>query len=124
MLWTAKDDETIRQCRRCLENCRHYNTPPAAWFTLCIKMYEELKDAGLLEKQELEESYCDGCVYAVCGCWKAYAGAVLDEERKKVVSCTQKISASSRRKKSINPLPTQARSPFTFHEISFISHLN
>ena len=91
MLWTAKDDETIRQCRRCLENCRHYNTLPAAWFTLNIRMYEALKDAGLLERQELTVDYCVGCAHEIGGaCKKAYAEAILDEGRKKVVSCKQK----------------------------------
>jgi len=80
-----------------LENCRHYNTMPAAWFTLCIRMYEALKEAGLLEKQELEKSYCDGCVFAVGGCWKAYAEAILDENRKKVVSCKQKTTKTAKK---------------------------
>lgn len=94
MIWTAKDDETIRECRRCLENCRHYNTLPAAWFPLCIKMYEVLKEAGLLEQQELEADYCAGCVFEIGGgCKKAYAEATLDESRKRVVNCKQKTSA-------------------------------
>ena len=35
-------------------------------------------------------------------------------------SCRQKKSASNFEKASLNPFPTQARRPFTFHEINFI----
>lgn len=88
MLWTDKDDETVRECRECLANCRHYHTTPAPWFTLLLQMHEALTEAGLLEREPLEVDYCFGCVHDKgAGCLRAYREATLDQERRTVVAC-------------------------------------
>lgn len=95
MIWTAKDEETLRECRACLERCRHYHIHPAPWFELCLRMHGALEAAGLLAEGALERDYCHGCAFAAGdppGCRQAYRSAVLDESRRRVVYCRQRTT--------------------------------
>lgn len=92
MLWSSKDEETVRQCRECVDNCKHYHTRPAPWFELLLRMHRALEEAGMLETQEFGVDFCEGCVHSIGGCRKAYREAELDEERKRVVACRQKTT--------------------------------
>ena len=89
MLWTEKDEETLRECRVCLDNCKQYQSHAAPWFELCIRMHAALEEAGLLERGAIVPDFCAGCVHNSGGCRKAYREAVLDESRSRVVNCKQ-----------------------------------
>lgn len=91
MIWTAKDEDTVEQCRTCVANCGHYGVVPEAWFELVLRMHRELEQAGLLERERLEDDYCQGCVFEEGGCRRAYREAVLDGSRKRVVSCKERV---------------------------------
>ena len=92
MNWTEKDEETVRQCQACAENCRHYHLQPAPWFELCLRMHGALREAGLLERRGFSQDYCDECAFAGGGCRKAYREAVLDESRSRVVFCKGRVT--------------------------------
>lgn len=89
MIWTVKDEQTLQECRACIEHCQAYRVTAAPWFELCIRMSDAMKAAGLLETRELEPDFCTGCVHNSGGCRKAYREAMLDESRQRVVNCKQ-----------------------------------
>lgn len=49
MKLTAQDRRAMEMTCNCIRNCKHYHTIPAPYFPLLIRMYHELKAAGMIE---------------------------------------------------------------------------
>lgn len=59
MKLTAQDRQAMEMTCDCIRNCKAYQIAPAPYFPLLIRMYRELKDAGMIEWDEeagLDES--------------------------------------------------------------------
>ena len=52
MKLTAQDRKAMEMACDCIRNCKAYKVPPAPYFPLLIRMYRELKDAGMIEWDE------------------------------------------------------------------------
>lgn len=95
MLWTAVDEDTLRQCKSAIKRCEERRVPPMPWFSLLIRMYRELDRAGLLRRSEVEQENCIGCVWArEGGCEMHFEGARV--EQGKVLFCPNKITKEMR----------------------------
>lgn len=97
MIWTQLEDDVIRQCKHAVENCEHYHTQPSPWFTLCLRMHEELTRAGLLQKTQAEQEICEGCIWYENGCKQHFEGAHVDRAAGKVLFCPRKTTQEMRR---------------------------
>lgn len=52
MILTAADKKAVDMARDAIRNCQRYNTAPAPYFPLLIRMYHELEDAGMIQWSE------------------------------------------------------------------------
>lgn len=59
MKLSSQDRRAMEMTYDCIRNCKAYQITPAPYFPLLIRMYRELKDAGMIEWEEeagLDES--------------------------------------------------------------------
>lgn len=92
MIWTAGDEGVIRRTREQMSHCARYHVEPAPWFPLLLRLYEAAQEAGLLETERDGEDPCQTCRNRIgTSCRRAYAGATLDESRRRVLACKHKI---------------------------------
>lgn len=93
-MWSDLDEDAVGQCRQAVENCKRYNTKPAPYFELCLRMYQALNERGLLERVALDREVCAGCVHKVeSGCQRGFTGAAISSEERRVVFCRAKTTA-------------------------------
>ena len=52
MKLNARDKEALVMTCDGIRNCKRYHTHPAPWFPLLIRMYHELKAAGMIEWED------------------------------------------------------------------------
>lgn len=91
MTWTAEDEAVIRNVRKGIKNCANYHIRPAPWFPMLLRLYEAAQEAGLLEAERDGEDPCQTCGNRIgTSCRRAYAGATLDESRRRVLACKHK----------------------------------
>lgn len=101
MLWTALDEDTLQQCDHCIRNCDARSIRPMPWFTLVRRMYKELARNGLIERIDVKQEVCTGCVWATedtKGCLHHYTGAHVDQQSGKVLFCPGKTTQAMRDK--------------------------
>lgn len=99
MLWTRQDDDTIERCRVALENSKQYAAGTAMpWFGLCLRMYKALENHGILQRVEVVQVICEGCVWATegGGCKQHFEGAHMDAPTGEVRFCPRKTTQAMR----------------------------
>lgn len=98
MVWTPRDDDTIERCRAVIDNSRQYAAGAAMpWFGLCLRMYRVLADNGMLQRIQVEQAICRGCVWeADGGCIQHFEGAHMDGATGEVRFCPRKTTQAMR----------------------------
>ena len=111
MIWTALNEDTLQQCRQAIDNCEERGIRPAPWFTMLVDLYEELEQAGLIQKVKVKQDICAGCVWAQndsgdeeevrpCGelthCAQHFSLAHIDKGTGKVMFCPHKTTEAMR----------------------------
>lgn len=96
LLWTELDEDTLERCRDCIRNCEERRVPPMPWFTLVLRMYQELERVGLLQRVVVRQEVCEGCVQYQDGCLHHYTGTHMDQQSGKVLFCPHKTTQTMR----------------------------
>lgn len=97
MIWTPRDEDTIGQCRRAMENSQKYHTSAAPWFGLCLRMYQTLEDHGVLKRTEVSQVVCRECIWETAGgCRQHFEGAHMDVLTGEVRFCPRKTTHDMR----------------------------
>lgn len=111
MIWTALDEDTLQRCRQVISNCEERRVRPMPWFTLIQEMYQELEQAGLIQKVKVKQEICKGCVWAreddedseeirpceeLGHCDQHFSLAHIDRSTGKVMFCPNKTTEAMR----------------------------
>ena len=93
------EELALTEARQCVRNCERYSVAPAPYFTLLLRMYEEMEGLGLIcRKEESQpEDFCAGCPECKDGsCRNGYRGAELSLDGRQVRGCRYRVVAEAR----------------------------